>query len=200
MDCHAYGAEEGIGKAAEKQILIKDATALENLRKVDVLVTDKTGTLTIPNQNIDFTKADDLPLEGRETLKPNAREAMTELRRRGIDVYMMSGDKHEAAKYWAEKAGIAHYQSKVLPHDKEQLVKRLQDEGHRVAMIGDGINATQALAQADVSNATGVHRRGHGRGTGYADGRRPQCPSRCRDAQSQDGAHDLAEPLLGLCL
>ncbi len=145
----------GIGKAAEKQILIKDATALENLRKVDVLVTDKTGTLTIPNQNIDFTKADDLPLEGRETLKPNAREAMTELRRRGIDVYMMSGDKNEAAKYWAEKAGIAHYQSKVLPHDKEQLVKRLQDEGHRVAMIGDGINDTQALAQADVSIAIG---------------------------------------------
>jgi Cu2+-exporting ATPase len=145
----------GIGKAAEKQILIKDATALENLRKVDVLVTDKTGTLTIPNQNIDFTKADDLPLEERETLKPNAREAMTELRRRGIDVYMMSGDKDEAAKYWAEKAGIAHYQSKVLPHDKEQLVKRLQDEGHRVAMIGDGINDTQALAQADVSIAIG---------------------------------------------
>ena len=145
----------GIGKAAEKQILIKDATALENLRKVDVLVTDKTGTLTIPNQNIDFTKADDLPLEARETLKPHAREAMTELRSRGIEVYMMSGDKDEAAKYWADKAGIAHYHSKVLPHDKEQLVKRLQDEGHRVAMIGDGINDTQALAQADVSIAIG---------------------------------------------
>jgi Cu2+-exporting ATPase len=145
----------GIGKAAEKQILIKDATALENLRKVDVLVTDKTGTLTIPNQNIDFTKADALDLESREMLKPNAREAMTELRQRGIEVYMMSGDKDEAAHYWADKAGISHYQSKVLPQDKEQLVKRLQAEGHRVAMIGDGINDTQALAQADVSIAMG---------------------------------------------
>ena len=145
----------GIGKAAQKQILIKDATALESLRKVDVLVTDKTGTLTIPNKNIDFTKADNLPFEERETLKPNAREAMDELQKKGIEVYMMSGDKDEAARYWAEKAGIKHYHSKVLPQDKENLVRQLQAEGKRVAMVGDGINDTQALALADVSIAIG---------------------------------------------
>ena len=145
----------GIGKAAQKQILIKDAAALESLRKVDVLVTDKTGTLTIPNKNIDFTKADNLPFEERETLKPNAREAMNELQKKGIEVYMMSGDKDEAARYWAEKAGIKHYHSKVLPQDKENLVRQLQAEGKRVAMVGDGINDTQALALADVSIAIG---------------------------------------------
>ena len=145
----------GIGKAAQKQILIKDAAALESLRKVDVLVTDKTGTLTIPNKNIDFTKADNLPFEERETLKPNAREAMDELQKKGIEVYMMSGDKDEAARYWAEKAGIKHYHSKVLPQDKENLVRKLQAEGRRVAMVGDGINDTQALALADVSIAIG---------------------------------------------
>ena len=145
----------GIGKAAQKQILIKDAAALESLRKVDVLVTDKTGTLTIPNKNIDFTKADNLPFEERETLKPNAREAMDELQKKGIEVYMMSGDKDEAARYWAEKAGIKHYHSKVLPQDKENLVRKLQVEGKRVAMVGDGINDTQALALADVSIAIG---------------------------------------------
>lgn len=145
----------GIGKAAQKQILIKDAAALESLRKVDVLVTDKTGTLTIPNKNIDFTKADNLPFEERETLKPNAREAMDELQKKGIEVYMMSGDKDEAARYWAEKAGIKHYHSKVLPQDKENLVRQLQTEGKRVAMVGDGINDTQALALADVSIAIG---------------------------------------------
>lgn len=145
----------GIGKAAQKQILIKDAAALESLRKVDVLVTDKTGTLTIPNKNIDFTKADNLPFEERETLKPNAREAMDELQKKGIEVYMMSGDKDEAARYWAEKAGIKHYHSKVLPQDKENLVRKLQAEGKRVAMVGDGINDTQALALADVSVAIG---------------------------------------------
>ena len=145
----------GIGKAAEKQILIKDAAALENLRRIDALVTDKTGTLTIPNRSIDFTKSDDLALEEREMLKPNARKAMEALQKSGVEVYMMSGDKEEAARYWAEKAGIKHYQSKVLPQDKEDIVRRLQAEGKRVAMVGDGINDTQALALADVSIAIG---------------------------------------------
>lgn len=145
----------GIGKAAEEQILIKDASALENLRKINALVTDKTGTLTIPNKNIDFTKSDNLALEERETLKPNAREAMETLQKNGVEVYMISGDKEESAKYWAEKAGIKHYQSKVLPQDKENLVRRLQAEGKHVAMVGDGINDTQALALADVSIAIG---------------------------------------------
>ena len=145
----------GMGKAAEKQILIKDAAALERLRKVDALVIDKTGTLTIPNQNVDFTKAADIDLETRETLKPNAAEAMSILQKEGIEVWMMSGDKEEAASYWAQKAGIQHYQSKVKPDDKQALVKKLQDEGKRVMMVGDGINDTQALALADVSMAIG---------------------------------------------
>jgi Cu2+-exporting ATPase len=146
----------GIGKAAEKHVLIKDATALERLRKVDVLVTDKTGTLTIPNKNVDFTKADDLPLEARESLKPNCREAMDSLQKMGIDVWMMSGDKEEAAKYWAEKAGIKHYKAKCVPADKEEIVRKLKAEGKTVAMIGDGINDTQALALANVSIAIGT--------------------------------------------
>ena len=146
----------GIGKAAQKQILIKDAAALENIRKVDALVIDKTGTLTIPNQNVDFTKGDGLDdLESRETLKPHASEAMKLLEKEGIEVYMMSGDREEAARYWASKAGIKHYQSKVKSDDKQALVKKLQTEGKHVMMIGDGINDTQALALADVSMAIG---------------------------------------------
>ena len=146
----------GIGKAAQKQILIKDAAALENIRKVDALVIDKTGTLTIPNQNVDFTKEDGLDdLESRETLKPNASEAMKLLEKEGIEVYMMSGDREEAARYWASKAGIKHYQSKVKSDDKQAMVKKLQAEGKHVMMIGDGINDTQALALADVSMAIG---------------------------------------------
>lgn len=145
----------GIGKAAQKQILIKDASALENLHKIRALVVDKTGTLTIPNPNIDFTRPSDIPLEERETLKPNAKEAMAQLQSAGIEVYMMSGDKEEAARYWAAEACIHNYRSKVLPGDKQALVQQLQSEGKRVAMVGDGINDTQALALADVGIAIG---------------------------------------------
>lgn len=145
----------GIGKAADKGILIKDASALEVLRKIDVLVTDKTGTLTIPNKNVDFTKADSLAFDARETLKPNARKAMEELQQSGIEVYMMSGDKEEAVGYWASKTGIKHYKSQVMPHDKEKLVKELQANGKCVAMVGDGVNDMQALALANASIAIG---------------------------------------------
>lgn len=145
----------GIGKAARKNILIKDAAALEDIRKIDALVIDKTGTLTTPNKDVDFTKADNLSLEERETLKPHAREAMEALQQEGIEVYMMSGDKDEAARYWADKAGISHYRSQVMPQDKEDMVRQLQAAGKHVAMVGDGINDTQALAAADVSIAMG---------------------------------------------
>lgn len=147
----------GMGKAAQKQILIKDATALERLRKINALVTDKTGTITIPNKEIvDFTVADGLRPEQRETLKPNAREAIQALQHQGIEVHMLSGDKEEAVQFWAHEAGISHYMSEVMPADKEKLVKQLQEQGKTVAMMGDGINDTQALSMADVSIAIGT--------------------------------------------
>ena len=145
----------GIGKAAERHVLIKDATALERMRKVDVLVTDKTGTLTTANSQVDFTQADLLSLDERETLKPHAHEALQTLQSHGVEIWMMSGDKEEAVRYWADKAGIAHYQSGCTPQDKEALVRRFQAAGKRVAMIGDGVNDAQALALADVSVAMG---------------------------------------------
>ena len=137
----------GIGKAAQKNILIKDATALEGMRNVSALVIDKTGTLTVIGS--------DPRTQHSETLKPHAREAMEALRQQGIEVYMCSGDKDERARQVAQEAGISHYRSEVLPQDKEDLVKELQSAGHQVAMVGDGINDSQALARADVSIAMG---------------------------------------------
>lgn len=145
----------GIGKAARCNILIKDAAALESLCRVNALVIDKTGTLTIPNPNVDFTKASTLALEQRESLKPHAKEAMEELKQMGIEIHMMSGDTDEAAHYWANKAGIDHYRSRVMPQDKEDEVRSLQSKDLHVAMVGDGINDTQALASANVSIAMG---------------------------------------------
>jgi len=132
----------GIGQAAKSGILIKDATALEALRQVDVLITDKTGTITMLQ-------------EGDEVLKPHAREAMELLQQAGIEVIMMSGDKEERVACRAREAGIGNYRSQVLPQDKENMVKELQAAGHHVAMVGDGINDSQALARADVSIAMG---------------------------------------------
>ena len=133
----------GIGKAAQNNILIKDATALEELHRVDAMVVDKTGTIT------------EVSAEGEEALKPHAKEAMQLLQSQSITVHMMSGDKEERVSHWAREAGIAQYKSKVLPQDKEDLVRQLQTEGHRVAMVGDGINDSQALAAANVSIAMG---------------------------------------------
>ena len=135
----------GIGKAAEKNILIKDATALEQIRRVNAMVVDKTGTVTAPSN---------LP-SGGETLRPYARETVEELQKMGVELYMMSGDKEEKVSHWAHEAGIGHWQSGALPQDKEDLVRRLQREGKIVAMVGDGINDSQALAVADVSIAMG---------------------------------------------
>lgn len=145
----------GIGKAAQKGILVKDATAVEQLCKVDALVIDKTGTLTIPNKNVDFKSSESIALEDREQLKPHAVEAISLLRQRGVEVWMMSGDKEEAAAYWAKKAGISNWKSCCLPQDKENIVRQLQSQGRKVAMVGDGINDSQALAIADVSIAMG---------------------------------------------
>ena len=158
----------GIGKAAEQHILIKDATALEGLCAVNAMVFDKTGTLTElvmdngngakPTINYQLStinyQLSTINYNG-EKLKDSAIEAVQQLKHHGIELFMMSGDKEEAARYWAEKAGIAHYQSKVLPQDKEDLVRKLQGEGKYVAMVGDGINDSQALAAADVSIAMG---------------------------------------------
>ena len=132
----------GIGKAAEKNILIKDATALEELRRVDAMVFDKTGTITEPTD------------EG-ERLKPHATEAIGELTTQGIDIYLMSGDQQERVAEYARQAHINNYHAEALPQDKEDLVRQLQAEGHHVAMVGDGINDSQALATANVSIAMG---------------------------------------------
>ena len=132
----------GIGKAAEMGILIKDATALEELRRVDTMVVDKTGTIT-------------LPTDSAEQLKPFAVEAMDELQRQGIEVYMMSGDREERVAPIARAAHISRYQSQVFPNDKDRQVRQLQAAGRHVAMVGDGINDSQALAIADVSIAMG---------------------------------------------
>ena len=90
-----------------------------------------------------------------DTIKVSTASAIEQLKKSAIEVYMLTGDQEFTAKTIAEAAGIIHFKSGVLPLEKAQFVKRLQDEGKVVAMVGDGINDSAALAQADVSIAMG---------------------------------------------
>ena len=91
-----------------------------------------------------------------DRIKETSIRAVSELHAAGIEVHMLTGDNEATAREIARKAGIAHYQASVLPQDKAAFVSRLQAEGRKVAMVGDGINDSAALAQADLSIAMDV--------------------------------------------
>ncbi len=142
----------GIGNGARQGILIKDADSLQVARSIDAIVLDKTGTITkelkgdeIPTATSDFV----------DEVKETSAEAVAELKEMGLDVYMLSGDNPERAGKVAAKVGIDNVVSGVLPGDKQNFVKKLQAEGKKVVMVGDGINDSPALALADLSIAMG---------------------------------------------
>ncbi len=244
----------GVGKGAEKGILIKDAESLELAKKVDAIILDKTGTITEGSPKVNdvlwsdhddsarqilysIEKQSEHPLadaivkhfEGTETVNissfdsivgqgvkavkenetyfagsrkllqennisiakellqkaeewslqaktviwfANARSAVavlaisdkikstsvtaiSELKEMGIDLYILTGDNEATAKAIAEQTGIQHYEAEVTPQQKAEFVKKLQQQGKTVAMVGDGINDSTALATADVSIAMG---------------------------------------------
>lgn len=90
-----------------------------------------------------------------DTIKASSRDAVNELHKMDIEVHMLTGDNEAAAKTIAGEAGIDHYLAEALPQAKDDYIKKLQGEGKVVAMAGDGINDSQALARADVSIAMG---------------------------------------------
>ena len=142
----------GIGNGAKNGILIKDADSLQIAKDIDAVVLDKTGTIT-KELSGDFvpTVQDDFVDEVKET----SAEAVAELKDMGLEVWMLSGDNPERAGKVAAKVGIGNVISGVLPDSKHEHIKNLQAKGLKVAMVGDGINDSPALALADLSIAMG---------------------------------------------
>jgi Cu2+-exporting ATPase len=90
-----------------------------------------------------------------DKIKRTSEKAITELQKQGIEVYMLTGDNVQTAKAVAQKVGLKNFKAEVMPSDKADFIKELQSQGKIVAMVGDGINDSHALAQSDVSIAMG---------------------------------------------
>lgn len=90
-----------------------------------------------------------------DRIKATSKEAISQLQKMNIEVYMLTGDNEATARAIASQVGIQHYKASVLPQDKEKFIRELQAQGKVVAMVGDGINDSAALARADVSIAMG---------------------------------------------
>jgi Cu2+-exporting ATPase len=120
---------------------IAQANALQGEAKTVVYFTNDTTVLAL--------------IAIADKVKATSKAAIETLQKRGIDVYMLTGDNEQTAKAVAHQVGLKHYQAEVLPTDKADFIKKLQDGGKVVAMVGDGINDSHALAQADVSIAMG---------------------------------------------
>src|SRR5256886_1886851 len=158
----------GVGRAARAGVLFRNAAVLEAAATVDTVVFDKTGTLTegrpsvtdvIPAAGVE--EAGSFPLAAAPDAPaqdplPTAKRAVAALHDRGIRVLLLTGDSRATAETVARTLGIDDVRAEVLPGDKAAEVRRLEEQGRGVAMVGDGVNDAPALAAATVGIAIGA--------------------------------------------
>src|SRR5437870_5550963 len=144
--------------SARNGLLVRDRKALEAARAIDVVLFDKTGTLT-RGEPVVFV-ATRCAVVGAislaDEIRHESKEAVAQLRRLGMRVAMVTGDNRAVADGVAKDLGIEEVFAEVLPEDKAEIVKKLQRDGSRVAMVGDGVNDAPALTQADLGIAIGA--------------------------------------------
>ncbi len=147
------------GKVQGKTYYAGNRSLLEEKRiAIPASLSDAAARLTAEAQTVIWFAGEEsaLAIAGiTDQIKKTSIQAVAELRAAGIEVYMLTGDNEATAREIARKAGIPHYKAGVLPQDKAAFISRLQQEGKTVAMVGDGINDSAALAQSDLSIAMG---------------------------------------------
>jgi P-type Cu+ transporter len=151
-----HGAEAVVNG---KKLLLGNLKLMQDRGVVLQGLGEKAGGLSNTGKTVTFLAIDSraVGIIGlADTLKPNAAAVMAEIRRMGIEVAMVTGDNQRTAAAIARQAGIDRVLAEVLPEKKSEEVKKLQEEGRLVAMVGDGINDAPALAQADVGIAIGT--------------------------------------------
>ncbi len=152
----------GLGAEAEverRHILLGNLRLLEERNIVTSHLREKAEIFAFEGKTVVFISIDGEAagmIAVADTLKEDAREAVEDLQKMGLRAIMITGDRKETAEAIARTTGIHHVLSEVMPHDKAQEIRKLQEQGMAVAMVGDGINDAPALAQADVGIAIGT--------------------------------------------
>lgn len=130
----------GSGRAAEMGILFKNTAVFSLMGSIDTIAVDKTGTLTTG-----INKGDE------EEIRPGAEEFVSSMKKRGIDLVLISGDKEKKVKTAAESIGIKKIYYQVKSDEKAAIINKLKEEGRNTLMIGDGVNDAPAMAMSTVS-------------------------------------------------
>jgi len=145
-------------KGSDKKVEIGNPAYMQNLNINITSYQNKLDQLQGEAKTVVFMLVDGIPtamIAMADTLKPFAKEAIAELKKMGKEIVMITGDNKKTAEAIGREVGIDRVMAEVLPQDKAAMVKKLQGEGKSVAMVGDGINDSPALAQADVGIAIG---------------------------------------------